>query len=130
MFLCSVNCKLSFCHSLPHGPISNTVWSVLIAHYYLQCTLPTMPCMAKGVKLVCLISLCIDYKLWIPWPLRLNDSDGCIVLIDSTMSDIRWWWLITWNYQFLYCTDYWWNCTALLIYSLCLINMLVWVWLL
>ena len=79
----SLFCKLSFYHPLPHGPISNTAWSVPIIHYYLPYRL------SHAI-----------YKLWIPWPLRLNDNDGCIVLMDSMMSDIQWWWPITCNYLF------------------------------
>ena len=31
---------------------------------------------------------CIDYRLWMPWPLlRLNIDNGCIDLMDLTIAD-------------------------------------------
>ena len=37
-------------HPLPHGPISNATQSVPLF------TLPTIPCIAKGVKLACIVN--------------------------------------------------------------------------
>ena len=30
---------------------------------------------------------CIDYRLWMPWPLTLNVDNGCIDLMDLTIAD-------------------------------------------
>ena len=40
---------------LLHGPISNTIWSVPIAHYCLHYQL-CMMCMAKGIMVACLVN--------------------------------------------------------------------------
>ena len=56
----------------------------------LMFTLLTMPSMAKGVKVACFESSCFDYSYEChTWPLRLNDDERYIVLMDPTMSDIQ-----------------------------------------
>ena len=58
-------------------------------------TLPTMPYMAKGVKVVYEANKSKPIH-WLPWPLRLIGDDGCIELMDSIIAD-------AWQQQLIIC---------------------------